>query len=76
MITLNLNEEDCRNAAELIELYLPLALKDFYEAGELDNIDYLRSMLAVYDELKRAAKMEDDNENLYNGGRPHLGRSG
>ena len=58
MVTLNLGVEDCQNAAEFIDLYLPLALKEFYEAGELDNIEYLRSMLAVYDELKRAAKID------------------
>ena len=56
MVTLNLNAEDCKNVAELIELYLPQACKDFYEAGEFDNIDWLRSMIAAMDELKRAAK--------------------
>lgn len=55
MVTLNLDADDCKNAAELIEIYLPMALKDFYEAGELDNIEYIRSMLCVYDELKNAA---------------------
>lgn len=54
MVTLNLDAEDCKNAAELIDIYLPLALKDFYEAGEFDNIEYVRSMLHVYDELKSA----------------------
>lgn len=34
MVTLNLSADDCKNAAELIDIYLPLALKDFYEAGE------------------------------------------
>lgn len=58
MITLDLDKEDCRNAAELIETYLPMAFKDFYEAGEFDNIEYVRSMLCVYDELKRAAEEE------------------
>ena len=56
MVTLNLDKEDCKNAAEMIELYLPLAFKDFYEAGEFDNIEYVRSMLRAYDELKKAAK--------------------
>ena len=56
MVTLNLDKEDCRNAAELIDIYLPLAFKDFYEAGEFDNIEYVRSMLRVYDELKKAAE--------------------
>ncbi len=56
MVTLNLGKGDCKNAAEMIEIYLPLAFKDFYEAGEFDNIEYVRSMLRVYDELKKAAK--------------------
>ena len=56
MVTLNLDKADCKNAAEMIDNYLPLAFKDFYEAGEFDNIEYVRSMLRVYDELKKAAE--------------------
>lgn len=56
MVTLNLDKEDCKNAAEMIDIYLPMAIKDFYEAGEFDNIEYVRSMLHVYDELKKAAE--------------------
>lgn len=56
MITLNIDKGDCRNVAELIELYLPQACKDFYDAGEFDNIDWLRSMIRTMDELKRAAE--------------------
>lgn len=56
MVTLDLDKDDCRNAAELIDIYLPQAFKDFYEAGEFDNIEYVRSMLRVYDELKKAAE--------------------
>lgn len=56
MVTLNLDKADCKNAAELIDIYLPMAVKDFYEAGEFDNIEYVRSMLRVYDELKKAAE--------------------
>jgi len=55
MIELNLDKADCKNVAELIELYLPQACKDFYEAGEFDNIDYLRSMIHAFDEMKKAA---------------------
>lgn len=58
MVTLNLDKADCKNAAEMIDIYLPLAFKDFYEAGEFDNIEYVRSMLRVYDELKKAAEEE------------------
>ena len=56
MVTLNIDAADCRNVAELIEIYLPQACKDFYDAGEFDNIDWLRSMIHAMDELKRIAK--------------------
>lgn len=56
MVTLNLDPADCENAADLIDIYLPRALKDFYEAGEFDNLEYVRSMLKVFDELTRAAE--------------------
>lgn len=59
MVTLNLDKADCKNAAEMIDIYLPLAFKDFYEAGEFDNIEYVRSMLRVYDELKKAAEEDE-----------------
>ena len=59
MVTLDLTPDDCKNAAELIDIYLPLAFKDFYEAGEFDNLEYVRSMLRVYDELNRAATGEE-----------------
>ena len=58
MVTLNIDAADCKNAAELIDIYLPMAFRDFYEAGEFDNIEYVRSMLRVYDELKREAEKE------------------
>lgn len=60
MITLDIDRADARNVAELIELYLPQACKDFYDAGEFDNIDWLRSMIHAMDELKRAAKEADE----------------
>lgn len=63
MVGLYLDKEDCKNAAEMIEIYLPLAFKDFYEAGEFDNIEYVRSMLKVFDELSAAAKGERDEGN-------------
>lgn len=60
MITLNIDRADAKNVAELIELYLPQACKDFYDAGEFDNIDWLRSLIRAMDELKRAAKEADE----------------
>lgn len=60
MVTLDIDPADCKNTAEFIEIYLPQGLKDFYEAGEFDNIEYVRSMLKVYDELNRAAHGVDN----------------
>ena len=60
MVNLNLDPADCKNGAELIEIYLPLAFKDFYESGEFDNLEYVRSMMKVYDELKRASEEVDE----------------
>ena len=59
MVTLDLDANDCKNVAELIELYLPMACRDYYEAGEFDNIDYMRSMLNAYDELSKAARGDE-----------------
>ena len=56
MVTLDIDKSDCRNTAELLEIYLPQAFRDFYDAGEFDNLEYVRSMMKVYDELKKAAK--------------------
>lgn len=57
MVTLNLDKADCKKAAEMLDLYLPpVAFRNFYEAGEFDNNEYVRSMLRVYDELKKAAE--------------------
>lgn len=59
MITLDIDKQDCKNAAELIEIYLPMALHDFYEAGGFDNLEYVRSMLRVFDELSKAAVADE-----------------
>lgn len=53
---LNLDVGDIKNTLEIIEIYLPKALHDFYEADAFDNIDYLRSMIHVIDELRRVAE--------------------
>ena len=60
MVTLDLDRDDCKNAADMIEIYLPQAFKDFYDAGEFDNIEYVRSMLKIYDELKKGAEGKRD----------------
>lgn len=56
MITLNLEREDCRNAAELMETYFFDMIRD---AEDLDNIDYVRSLIKCIDELNNAAGCTD-----------------
>ena len=63
MITLDIDKEDCGNIAEFLEIYLPQGFRDFYDSGEFDNLEYVRSMMKAYDELKRAAN-EVGNEQV------------
>lgn len=55
MVTLNLQPCDCRNAADLIDTYFFQNIKDLLEIGEIDNINYVRSLINVLDELERVA---------------------
>lgn len=59
MITLDLGPGDCRNLAEMMDLFFFENLKLLLEMDELDNIDYLRSMLHTLDVLKEAGKTEE-----------------
>lgn len=61
MITLDLEKSDARNAADMVEMYFFKNIQDLLEIGELDNIEYLRSMIKVYDELNKAAEGEPKN---------------
>ena len=58
MVTLNLDKDDCQNAVEMIEIMMPEYLKTLIKMNELDNLEYLRSMLKVHDELDAAGKGE------------------
>ena len=59
MVTLNLDREDCKNIAEILELFFFENIKVLLEAGELDNIDYVRSILKSLDELKVAKEINE-----------------
>jgi len=48
-----LTKDDCRNAAEFIEFWF---FQNIREDEDMDNIDYVRSLLRVLDELNRASK--------------------
>ena len=55
MIELDIEKDDCENAAEFIEseffnhIYLEL------QSGELDNVGYIRSLIRAMDALYKAA---------------------
>ena len=53
MIQLNVDKKDCKNAAELMEMYFFQNIRD---DEEMDNIEYIRSLLNMIDELKRVSQ--------------------
>lgn len=55
MVKLNLDVADCANAAVLIEQYFFQNIRD---DPEIDNLNYVRSLLAAHDELTAAAAGE------------------
>lgn len=59
MITLDLDRDDIKNLIEFFNLAFFDHLKYLLDADELDNMEYLKSMTRVYDELNRAAKEEN-----------------
>ena len=55
-VCLNLSPDDCKNAADFIEWEFFNHLKNLLDVDDLDNIDYLRSLIRVLDEMERAGK--------------------
>lgn len=53
MVELNLTKQDCKNLADMVDIYF---IQNIRESEDLDNIDYIRSMLKGLDELKRVSK--------------------
>ena len=58
-VRLDLEPGDLRNIVELFEDQFFEHLKFLLDEGELDNIDYLRSMLRIYDQLCAAQAKEE-----------------
>ena len=52
-MNLNINKSDCENAADLIECYFFQNIRD---DEDIDNIEYVRSLLKCLDELRAASK--------------------
>lgn len=53
---INLDRDDCKNAAEFIEWEFFNHLKNLLDVGDIDNIDYLRSLIHAMDELYKVGK--------------------
>lgn len=56
MITLYIDREDARNAYDFMDLEFFPHLKNLLEIHELDNREYIRSLLRVMDELLLASQ--------------------
>mgnify|MGYP007065000309 CR=1 FL=1 len=53
MLELNIEKEDARNLAEFIEIYFFQNIRD---NEDMDNIEYIRSLLKCLDELEKMSK--------------------
>ena len=57
MVTLNIDENTCRNVADFLELYFFQNIRD---DEYMDNIEYVRSLIEAMDELRRASKAREE----------------
>lgn len=62
MITLNIDREDAQNAYDFMDMEFLPHLKTLLEMDDLDNKEYVRSLLKVMDELLLASQQEVDDE--------------
>ena len=53
MIELELEKSDVDNLLEFFDIAIFDYIKDLLNNNELDNIDYLRSIVKIHDELRR-----------------------
>lgn len=53
MVNLNLTADDCKNIADFLEIYFFQNIRD---DEDMDNIEYVRSLINAIDELKRVSK--------------------
>ena len=55
MITLNIDKQTCKNVADFLEIYFFQNIRD---DEDMDNIEYVRSLIIAIDELKRVSEEE------------------
>lgn len=53
MVSLALSKDDCKNIAEFLEVYFFQNIRD---DENIDNLEYVKSLLHSIDELKRVSK--------------------
>jgi hypothetical protein len=53
MVTLNIEKHTCKNIADFLEIYFFQNIRD---DEDMDNIEYVRSLINAIDELNRVAK--------------------
>lgn len=58
MNTINLYKGDIKNLKAIFDLFWPEMIKDYVNDGELDNIEYLRSLIRINDWLEQEANNE------------------
>ena len=58
MGTINLYKGDLKNLKTIFDLFWPEMIKDYVNNGELDNIDYLRSLTRINDWLEQESNSE------------------
>ena len=59
MYQINITTDDAKNIVEFIELwFIPSIRQD----EEIDNINYLKSILKVYDEMKKISRSVPSSE--------------
>ena len=53
MVELNFDRDTCKNVADFLELYFFQNIRD---DEDMDNIEYVRSLINAIDELRRVSK--------------------
>lgn len=64
MSTLNLDKGDIRNLKAIFDIFWPEMIKGLADDKELDNIEYLRSLVRINDSLEQEVK-KNNEENTY-----------
>lgn len=53
MVTLNIDKQTCENIADFLEIYF---FKNIRDDADMDNIEYVHSLIHAIEELKHVAK--------------------